>query len=87
MSGCGLDIRAGTDQEVSEFQLLIKTPTIYILGGASRIVPRELQKQLKETVPGVQIVVIPGLGHYPDQEATGDFVPIMPAFLAGKNPA
>jgi esterase len=73
--------------ELWRFVSQIKTPTIYILGGASRIVPPESQKQLKETVPGVQIVVMPGLGHYPDQEATSDFVPILRTFLAGKNPA
>jgi pimeloyl-ACP methyl ester carboxylesterase len=39
---------------------------------------------LKETLPDVQIVVMPGLGHYPDQEATPDFIPIVQAFLAGK---
>jgi esterase len=73
--------------ELWRFVSQIKSPTIYILGGASRIVPPESQKQLKETIPGVQIVVMPGLGHYPDQENTKDFVPIVQAFLAGKSPA
>ncbi|MBV8730775.1 MAG: alpha/beta hydrolase, partial [Acidobacteriia bacterium] len=50
----------------------IRCPAIYILGGASRIVPPETQEQLKRTLPDVSIVVIPGLGHYPDQEATAE---------------
>ena len=68
--------------ELWRFVTQIKCPTIYILGGASRIVPPETQEKLKATLPNVQIVVMPGLGHYPDQEATGDFVPIVQAFLA-----
>jgi pimeloyl-ACP methyl ester carboxylesterase len=34
--------------------------------------------------PGVQIVVMAGLGHYPDQESTTEFVRIVQAFLASK---
>jgi pimeloyl-ACP methyl ester carboxylesterase len=70
--------------ELWRFVSQIKCPTIYILGGASRIVPAETQQKLKETLPDIQIVVMPGLGHYPDQEATADFLPIVQAFLAGK---
>jgi esterase len=70
--------------ELWRFVNQIKCPTIYILGGASRIVPPETQQKLKATLPDVQIVVMPGLGHYPDQEATADFIPIVQGFLAGK---
>ena len=73
--------------ELWRFVRQIKCPTIYILGGASRIVPAETQEQLKKTLPDVQIVVMPGLGHYPDQEATADFLRILDAFLAGKRAA
>lgn len=59
----------------------IACPTIYILGGASRIVPPETQQKLKETIPGVQVVVMPGLGHYPDQESTTGFLAIADKFL------
>jgi esterase len=62
----------------------IACPTIYILGGASRIVPPETQEKLKSTIPGVQIVVMPGLGHYPDQESTAEFLAIAKMFLAEK---
>jgi pimeloyl-ACP methyl ester carboxylesterase len=68
--------------ELWRFVEQIKCPTIYILGGASRIVPPETQEKLKSALPDVRIVVMPGLGHYPDQEATADFVPIAQAFLA-----
>jgi esterase len=68
--------------ELWRFVAEIKCPTIYILGGASRIVPPETQQKLKETLPNVRIVVMPGLGHYPDQEATSEFIPIVQSFLA-----
>ena len=68
--------------ELWRFVSRIQCPTIYILGGASRIVPPETGQKLKETIPGVEIVVMPGLGHYPDQENTADFVPIVERFLA-----
>jgi len=70
--------------ELWRFVSQIKCPAIYILGGASRIVPPETQQKLKETLPQVQIVVMPGLGHYPDQEATADFLPIVDKFLFGR---
>jgi len=69
--------------ELWRFVSQIKCPAIYILGGASRIVPPETQQKLKDTLPDVQIVVMPGLGHYPDQEATAEFIPIVQSFLAG----
>ena len=67
--------------ELWRFVRQIQCPTIYILGGASRIVPPETQQQLKETLPNVRIVVMPGLGHYPDQESTKDFLRIVQSFL------
>lgn len=51
----------------------IKAPIIYILGGASSIVPAETQEQLRQAMPRVQIVTMPGLGHYPSDEKPGDF--------------
>lgn len=68
--------------ELWRFVREIKCPTLYVLGGASRIVPPETQQKLKETLPDVQIVVMPGLGHYPDQEATEEFLKIAKTFLA-----
>lgn len=70
--------------ELWRFVEKIKCPALYVVGGASRIVPPETQQKLKETLPDVRIVVMPGLGHYPDQEATSDFVRIVKAFLSGK---
>jgi esterase len=62
--------------------LQIKCPAIYILGGASSIVPPATQQKLRESLPMVQIVTMPKLGHYPSQEAPEDYVRIVRAFLA-----
>jgi pimeloyl-ACP methyl ester carboxylesterase len=70
--------------ELWRFVNQIKCPTIYVLGGASNIVPPDAQKQLKETLPDVQIVTMPGLHHYPSQEAPAEYVKIVTAFLAEK---
>lgn len=64
----------------------IKAPIIYILGGASTIVPAETQEQLRQALPQVQIVTMPGLGHYPSDEKPEDFLAIVDKFLAGTKP-
>jgi len=64
--------------------LKITCPTIYILGGASSIVPPETQQKLRESLPVVQIVTMPKLGHYPHQEAPQAYIRIVQTFLSGK---
>jgi len=59
----------------------ITCPTIYILGGKSTIVPLETQERLKRTIPGVEIVTIPDVGHYPDWEKPADTFAILDRFL------
>ena len=70
--------------ELWRFVREIKAPIIYILGGRSTIVPAETQEDLKRTLPQVQIVTIPGAGHYPNEENTKEFLAIADKFLAGK---
>jgi pimeloyl-ACP methyl ester carboxylesterase len=67
--------------ELWQYVSKIKCPTIYILGGASTIVPPATQEQLKATLPDVRIVTMPGLGHYPHLEAPEEYVKIVQAFL------
>ena len=70
--------------ELWRFVREIKAPIIYILGGRSTIVPAETQEDLKRTLPQVQIVTIPGAGHYPNEENPKEFLAIVDEFLAGK---
>jgi pimeloyl-ACP methyl ester carboxylesterase len=60
----------------------ITSPTLYVLGGRSTIVSAATQDQLKKTIPGVEIVVMPGIGHYPHLEAPTEYVELVKGFLA-----
>jgi len=60
----------------------IKAPIIYVLGGLSTIVPPETQQQLQAALPQAQIVMMPGLGHYPSDENAQEFLAIVDRFLA-----
>lgn len=69
--------------ELWRFVREIKAPVIYILGGRSTIVPAATQQELKRVLPQVEIVTLPGLGHYPSEENTKDFLETADRFLAG----
>ena len=68
--------------ELWRFIRNIKAPIIYILGGASAIVPPETQQQLRDTLPQARIISMPGLGHYPSDEKPAEFLAIVDGFLA-----
>jgi pimeloyl-ACP methyl ester carboxylesterase len=69
--------------ELWRFVREIKAPVIYVLGGRSTIVPAATQQELKRVLPQVQIVTLPGLGHYPSEENTAGFLETVDKFLAG----
>ncbi|MEQ1774487.1 MAG: alpha/beta hydrolase [Burkholderiales bacterium] len=60
----------------------VKAPIVYVLGGASTIVPPETQRELKAALPQAEIVTMPGLGHYPSDEKPQEFLGIVDRFLA-----
>jgi pimeloyl-ACP methyl ester carboxylesterase len=64
----------------------IKAPIIYILGGASTIVPSRTQDELRKTLPQVEIASMPGLNHYPSDEKPDEFVAIVDEFLRRAKP-
>ena len=68
--------------ELWRYVARITAPAIYILGGKSTIVPADTQRRLKETLPRCEIVVMPGLGHYPDVEDPPGFLAIVDRFLS-----
>ncbi|MDB5811546.1 MAG: hypothetical protein JWN94_3668 [Betaproteobacteria bacterium] len=61
----------------------VKAPIIYVLGGASNIVPAQTQMDIRRELPQSEIVMMPGLGHYPSDEKPVEFVAIVDRFLAG----
>jgi pimeloyl-ACP methyl ester carboxylesterase len=70
--------------ELWRFVRQIKSPIIYVVGGRSTIVPAATQEELKKTLPQVQIVTIPGVGHYPSEENTSAYLAIVDKFLSSK---
>jgi pimeloyl-ACP methyl ester carboxylesterase len=62
----------------------IRAPILYILGGRSTIVSESTQAELRRVLPQVQIVTMPGLGHYPSDEQPMEFAAIVNAFLSGE---
>lgn len=60
----------------------ISAPVLYLLGGASDIVPPATQVRLAQTLPQARIVTMPGLGHYPSDENPAAAVAIVQRFLA-----
>jgi esterase len=59
----------------------IRAPILYVLGGRSAIVPSATQEELRTKLPAVQIVTIPGAGHYPSDERPSEFLAIVDRFL------
>jgi pimeloyl-ACP methyl ester carboxylesterase len=59
----------------------ITSPTLFVLGGRSTIVSPETQAQLARTIRGCEIVVMPGIGHYPHLEAPAEYVRLVRDFL------
>lgn len=64
-----------------QFVREIRAPIIYILGGRSTIVPEATQEELRQVLPQVEIVTMPGLGHYPSEEDPDGFLAIVREFL------
>jgi pimeloyl-ACP methyl ester carboxylesterase len=75
-------VKGFVETELWQYVSRITSPTIYVIGGASPIVPAQTQQRLKSTLPNCEIVVMPGLGHYPNEEDTAGFLAIVNRFLA-----
>lgn len=67
--------------ELWEHVSRITSPTLYVIGGGSRIVPAATQARLKPTLRDVEIVTMPELGHYPSEEDTPGFLSVVNRFL------
>ena len=68
--------------ELWDYVKKIKAPTLYVIGGRSRLVTPEEQRQLK-TLPFAEVITIPEAGHYPQEDTPELFLAVVKAFLAG----
>jgi pimeloyl-ACP methyl ester carboxylesterase len=62
----------------------IATPTLLLWGEADELVPVRYGRDAAASIPGAQLVVLPGVGHIPSIEAPRDFVRILTDFAADR---
>ena len=74
-------VKGFVETELWRFVSKITTPTLYVIGGRSEIVPPQTQLQLQNTLPKVRVVAMAGLGHYPSEEKPAEFVALVNEFL------
>ena len=74
-------VKGFVETELWQYVSKITSPTIFVIGGASPIVPAETQQRLRNTLPNCEVVVMPGLGHYPNEEDMVGFLTIVNRFL------
>lgn len=60
----------------------ISAPTLILGGEVDRYPSLEAIHEWADTIPGSRLVVLPGVGHYPQAEAPGRFFEAIDAFLA-----
>lgn len=68
--------------DVWQYVRRIKAPTLYVLGADSTIVPERTRQQLRAVGPHIELVVMPGIGHWPSKEAPDAYVTVLKRFLS-----
>jgi pimeloyl-ACP methyl ester carboxylesterase len=74
-------VKGFVETELWQYVSKITAPTLYVLGGASPIVPAATAQRLKQTLPNCEVVTMPRLGHYPSEEDRPGFLTIVNRFL------
>ena len=62
----------------------VKQPALVVFGEMDRLVPARLGARLAEHLPNARLVVLPGVGHVPQFEATEETVELLLDFLSAK---
>lgn len=74
---------AGLDDKVRETKTL-SVPTIYVQGDADGVSPPDAPKKVPDKFTGpIEIVELPGVGHFPQREAPQAIADILVSFFAG----
>jgi pimeloyl-ACP methyl ester carboxylesterase len=60
----------------------IQAPTLILWGDRDEEVPRVAMERMTQGIPGARLVVFPGAGHFPFQDAPAAFHQALRAFLA-----
>jgi pimeloyl-ACP methyl ester carboxylesterase len=64
----------------------IKHPTLVLFGDADRLIPPRLGARLAQHLPDSRLIVLPGVGHVPQFEATDEVLEALTGFLAEDEP-
>jgi len=68
--------------ELWDYVRKFKAPTLYVIGGRSRLVTVEEQERLR-ALPIAEVITLPDAGHYPHEDAPELLIAVFKAFLAG----
>ena len=60
----------------------IQAPTLILWGDRDQEVPRSAMDRMADAIPGARMVVLPGVGHFPFQDAPEAFARELRAFMA-----
>ena len=69
------------DELVRKYQDIC-VPTLIIWGEEDRVIPLKIGKMLHEAIPHAKLIVLPGIGHAPHEEAPEKTIPLILEFLA-----
>jgi len=82
-----VDPRGQAVSAASRLHLAAELPTLILWGDADRIIPVEHAYAAHASIPGSQLVVFEGVGHYVHCEAPERFVEVLTRFVESTRPA
>ncbi|MBI4635022.1 MAG: alpha/beta fold hydrolase [Candidatus Rokubacteria bacterium] len=77
-------VQAALDHDMRGDLRRIGAPTLVVVGADDRLTPPFHAEYLGRSVPGAQLVVVPGSGHFPFLEAPREFLDAVLPFLRGR---
>jgi pimeloyl-ACP methyl ester carboxylesterase len=69
------------NEDLAPVLAAIQAPTLLLWGDRDQEVPRVAMERITEGIPGARMVVFPGAGHFPFQDAPPAFQQTLEAFL------
>jgi pimeloyl-ACP methyl ester carboxylesterase len=82
-----IDPRGQAVSAENRLHLATEMPTLIVWGDADRIIPVEHAHAAHTAIPGSQLEVFEGIGHYPHCEAPERFVAVLAKFIESTVPA
>ncbi len=80
-------IRPGIVEQARAVAARITAPTLIVWGTRDRVIPPDQAEVAGRTIPGAQVLMMPGIGHLPFIEDAAAFNAALSAFLSRIEPA